>query len=229
MSSCRHPVLAGRAVPQFESLEGRRLLAGNVTIVGGANFTATITGDKKSNSIEISLFGRDGYLIRGLGGTKVNGTAEVLLRSSTAANLNISLGKGNDGISLVGPLYTQTVSILTGDGNDRVTIAQVSHFGDLKISTGKGKDSVTLSGIKVTQALAIDTGVDDDSIVFSAVQVDGNAEVNAGKGKNKLLGATELHATGAISILGIKATKPVDRSGDGEDDEHDDKDREHDD
>ena len=53
-------------VPQFESLERRALLAGNVSVVAGENFSATLTGDRKSNSIEISLEGTGGYLIKGL-------------------------------------------------------------------------------------------------------------------------------------------------------------------
>ncbi|MBC8105877.1 MAG: hypothetical protein H7Z14_04755 [Anaerolineae bacterium] len=222
MKSCSRQVSAGRSAPHVESLERRQLLAGNVSVVGGENFTATITGDKKANSIDIRLSGTDGYLIRGLGGTKINGAAEVLLKSSISAFFNISLGKGNDFVSIVGPVNTQTVSILTGDGNDRVSLSQVSHFGDLKISTGKGKDFVALSTVSVTRALAIDTGADNDAIQFAAVQAEGNASVSGGKGKNTLTGSAQLNVAGAKTISALKLAKTENRDKDDDDDDDDD-------
>jgi hypothetical protein len=206
MRSHCQPVSKRRVI--LETLEQRRLLAGNVSVVAGENFSATITGDKRANSIEISLSGDQAYLIKGLSGTTVNGMAEILLRSPTAVNFSISMGKGDDSVALVGTLFTQSVSIDAGDGNDRVSISHVNHFGDLSITTGKGKDSVTLDNLKITRNFALDTGDDNDSILLAAVQVDGNAAVDAGRGKNTLIGADQISAAGSTSILGLNATTP---------------------
>lgn len=231
MQRCSRSASTGRPFPCFETLERRQLLAGNVLVVGGENFTATITGDKKANSIQINLSGLDGYLIRGLGGTKINGRSEVLLKSSTSAFFNISMGKGNDSVSIVGPVNTQSVSILTGDGNDRVTLSDVSHFGDLNIATGKGKDKVALTTVRVTQAMAVDTGADDDAIQFAAVQVDGDAKVTGGKGKNRLTGSSQLTVAGTrtVSALKLVRTENRDKDGDDDDDRDDDNKGRHDD
>ena len=181
---------------KLETLESRRLLAGNVTVVGSDEFTATLTGDKKSNAIEVRLDGSDGYLIRGLKNTRINGKSELVLRSPTAVFMNVNLGKGNDAVTFIGAFNTQSVKIETGDGNDRVRTTAVSHFGDLSVSTGKGDDDVALSDVHVTGNLAIDLGRDKDQVAFSAVQVDGNAAVRGGSGKNTLRGRTGLSVAG---------------------------------
>lgn len=38
-----------------------------------------MTGDKKSNAIEVSLDGTNGYVIRGTSGTKINGQSSVVV------------------------------------------------------------------------------------------------------------------------------------------------------
>ncbi|CAN5425667.1 hypothetical protein BH09PLA1_BH09PLA1_16730 [soil metagenome] len=203
-----------------EALERRRFFSGNVTVQGGEDFTATITGDRKNNSIEIRLSDQGGYVIKGRSGTSFNGSPELFLQSSTAANLIVSMGAGNDVVSLVGAFNTQSVSIFTGSGNDRVTMSRVSHFGDLNIATERGNDSVTLSDVTATGNLAINTGDGDDSIRFSRVRIDGDSSVNAGRGKNKLSGLNELGVVGTSSVQGIKPAK----SHDKKDDEHDEDD-----
>lgn len=205
------------------SLESRRLLAGNVLVVASENFTVTINGDKKSNVIEVRLSeDRDGYLIRGLKSTRINGKRELVLRSPTAVFMNVNLGKGDDVVTFVGALNTQSVTIDTGDGKDRIRVTGVSHFGDLNISTGKGDDDVALTDVHVTQNLAVDLGRDKDKIAFSAVQVDGNASVNGGSGKNSLRGRDELSVGGQASINSLKSERPRDDDDDDDDDDRDD-------
>ena len=219
-------------IARVEVLEQRRLLAGNVTVVAGENFSATITGDKKSNSIEVSLVGSDGYLIKGLSKTTINKSNELLLRTPTAANMKFLLGKGNDVVSFVGAFNTQTVSIFTGEGDDRVKISRVSHFGDLHIATERDKDSVTLDNVVVRDDLTIDTGDDKDTIALAAVQVGGDAKINGGRGKNTISGSSALAVAGAKSVRSLNSAKSDDdrkRDDDDNDDDKDDDDRDDDD
>src|SRR5688572_9747584 len=192
-------------VARSETLEPRRLISGNVTVTAAANFTAAITGDSRSNEIEIRLSAeRDGYLIKGRDGTKVNRRRELLLRSPVAAFMNISMGRGDDVIKFIGEFNTQGVNVQTGDGKDRISITGVSHFGNLVIGTGRGDDEVTLADVSITQDLYIDLSRDDDRLQLAAVEVAGDAMLIGGAGDDRLRGTNELAVNGSESISSWK-------------------------
>src|SRR5262245_5328671 len=75
----------------FESLEGRALLAGNVTaaVTGG---DLIITGDAEANSIVI-VHGRGAgeYLVKGVDGTTINGAGSSFRATGVTANVSIAL------------------------------------------------------------------------------------------------------------------------------------------
>src|SRR4051812_3678573 len=81
----------------IESLETRRLLAGNVTVtdVGGV---LSIIGDNKSNQVQItSDVSVTGYQINGLAGTTVNGGASAFFDAHfVARDVSVSMGNGDD-------------------------------------------------------------------------------------------------------------------------------------
>src|SRR5437867_2568423 len=81
----------------FESLESRRLLAGNVTAADNGTLVS-ILGDNKSNQVALSLnAAMTGYVVTGLNGTTVNGAAFAFLNTSgLARNIAVSLGNGDD-------------------------------------------------------------------------------------------------------------------------------------
>src|SRR5262245_35412351 len=147
----------------LESLESRRLLAGNVTVTLAAGL-ATITGDNKSNQLEIVFDANTFDLsVGGLSGTTVNGgTAPV---SIGIAGVKGETGNGDDLVK-VHSINGGTVifiidvpdggSIETGNGADVVAMDRLA-FSDTNISTGNGADVVHLSNVAGNN-LNVDTG-----------------------------------------------------------------------
>src|SRR5262245_48440484 len=143
-----------------ESLEGRRLFAGNVTAVFNGD-VVTIAGDNKANNIEVKgTF--HGYIITGSDATTVNGSAapaEVV--TGSAFPIVISMGNGDDKVALVAPEFGDTtgaagLGVDTGNGNDSLSIDHWSIFGRTGIDTGNGNDSVSFGAdVEVSGNLAV--------------------------------------------------------------------------
>src|SRR5438876_651028 len=129
-----------------ESLEGRRMLSGNVAVAFDGT-TVTVLGDNKSNQIVIT--GKNfGYRVIGLAGTTVNGAPFAdAITGGAAANMRVSMGNGEDFIRFeksdgpgIGLLDT---SIAMGNGSDSLLFKDfVGVFGNLDLTTGNGGDDV---------------------------------------------------------------------------------------
>lgn len=185
----------------IESLEPRRLLAGNIVVSVDANLVAHISGDNKNNEVEITSRPGEGYVVTGLRGTKINGSPAVLIRTTPALKFDILLGNGNDKVSFKGAFGTQDLNILTGNGKDIVSLSGGTHFGDITIDTGNADDHIILNGIHGTKNLTIRTDNGKDTLaVQSPIQIDGNVTIDGGSGKNSLTGSGALNASGVSAI-----------------------------
>lgn len=194
-------------VAEIQQLEQRALLAGTVLVTFASN-VATITGDNKSNSIDVDVDAGGVITITGQEGTKVSFGGVVrdaedplVLPSPTAAlGINVSLRGGSDAINLnvsggLGTLPLKNLTVDMGDEEDEVSIlvgeGTTLNFADvINISTGEGGDEldIQIDGVvNVAKTLTLNTGADDDD---GELQVDGTLTVK-----------------GAVSIL----------TGDGED------------
>jgi hypothetical protein len=106
-----------------EQLESRELLAGNV-LVQLQNGNATITGDAAANQFEITG-GLNSILVRGLEGTTINGDSATFTLATTSAfngGLVISLGQGNDRLSIGADVSLGSVRILGEAGDDTISV-----------------------------------------------------------------------------------------------------------
>jgi hypothetical protein len=163
----------------IESLESRRMLAGNVTVVIGG--LTTLTGDSRDNSVSI-VFGVGGYTITGLNGTTVNKSPSVLVPATL--NFRAEMGGGHDSIEVVDPTGT-VLDLHMGGGDDIVNI----HDGESRnilIEAGNGNDQVIISKETLPAALGagvlIDTGSGNDLVRLKAFNVGGSLEVFTGGG-----------------------------------------------
>lgn len=133
----------------LERLEGRALLAGNVTtsLVGT---TLTITGDAQGNQVHITRVNPQKILLEsGQSATTFNGQAspvEILFPEN--ANLKIELKGGNDELSInqgwgvqpSGTFKLKSLTIIMGTGQDAVTIYDTSVTGTTATTVNLGQD-----------------------------------------------------------------------------------------
>jgi uncharacterized repeat protein (TIGR01451 family) len=119
--------------PGLERLEGRALLAANVTtaVLHGA---LLITGDGAGDDIEIDQHGPGHYLITGQNGTTVDNKPSEVVAAQT--DLGIDLGGGPDAVTLNGVTVARDAQIANCH---TVVLSGTGTIGrDLTITTGDG-------------------------------------------------------------------------------------------
>jgi hypothetical protein len=197
----------------LESLETRRLLAGNVTaFLNAATSTLVIRGDNKSNDIIINPGATsNGYNITGRHGTTVNGRPSAFVDTGgNIENLSIDMGNGDDVVDILAYAFDHG-SIVTGNGDDTVGLDLDAFASGLDIDTGNGNDSVRLIDDQITGDLNINTGNGNDSVAFAhqvtspGVTVSGNTHINGGRGNDVLTDLADLQTAGTQSITGIES------------------------
>jgi hypothetical protein len=136
---------------QFESLEARQLMAGNVT-AAFQNGLLTITGDPASNGVRVFQRANGGFVVAGLEATFGLGPTTV----NNAAAIPPFFG-------------VQSVRIDLANGNDRAIIGQAPTAAnpnptrtdvlvDLGVQTGDGVDQIQIENTRVRDDLFADLG-----------------------------------------------------------------------
>jgi len=212
MNSTRKSV---RGIPALQSLEPRRMLAGNVTVTydpdTGFYGTLSITGDNKANQFIIAVGSRD-TTIRGLNGTTVNGFSGGSI--NTLPDLVIDTGNGDDDVEIVDPF--SAITVRTGNGNDRVKIADdasfIILFDTFDIDTGNGDDHVEIWNVNTFDAdMNIRMGNGNDTLrLLGSLEIRGDALIDMGQGSDtideKFL--FDFDATGTITIVNNETVLP---------------------
>jgi hypothetical protein len=155
----------------LESLEGRALLAGNVTIVAN-NGNVTITGDAEDNSFMIAMNPSGRFDILPMGENVFTGpTTDIEIR-----NLTVNLGDGHDLLFLYGDpnagpsvpaQIPGRVKVDGGAGNDTIFMAVVAdaeggQTKSISVTGGDGDDN-SLILFSAAKSISFDMGVGDDS------------------------------------------------------------------
>ena len=153
----------------FESLETRRLLAGDVTarIDDGK---LIIKGDSLDNGITITAGATAGEVIV----TGVNA-------GGSATNVN---DISNGTITLSG--FTGGLKIDMHGGNDSVTITDLDVSGKAKLEGGRGDDEFSLDGVTFGRSLRISMGKDDDTLSLTNVEVADKATLMGRRGNDEV-------------------------------------------
>lgn len=205
----RHPS------PGLESLEGRWLLAGNVTaaVHGGV---LTLTGDSQANQLRAYQTAPGIYHVVGEPGTTVNGRHAVTVRGITAG-VNVNLGDGDDYLALMA-VVSGDLNVNLGGGDDTLLLGgffelpadaqalpwSVDVAGKLSIDAGSGNDSVQVLDSRVGREVNLKGGSGANSFTLFQSQFLQSLALDAGSGDDSV----ELNA---ITALG--ATKAAGGSG----------------
>ena len=181
----------------YGSLEPRRLLAGNVTVVNTDNLY--IRGDSLDNQIEI-IGNDDGSIsIIGKNGTTVNGDAAPLsiaggeiennlngVRASYDFGIRANVGRGNDSVLVEGIEFKGSSIIYGGPSDDSVGAYQTNFQDRLLVQTFTGDDSVSIDTADVKQDLYIFTLDGEDTVAIDRAQLEGDVFVVAGNNSDRL-------------------------------------------
>jgi hypothetical protein len=206
---------------RIEPLEGRALLAGDVTVTLAAN-TLTIIGDASANEVEITPGASVGeYVITGLNNTIINGPSLIVdpfnlievdleggsdifrVRGASAANrilipgdIEIDNDDGNNTNELINVQLNDDLTITKTGGvsENNLEVAGSLIIGDVTLShSGFDGDSKTLIHDSQVQGnLSITNAVGEDHFVTYASTIDGNVDIDNGDGDTRtVFGITE--------------------------------------
>jgi hypothetical protein len=152
--------------PGFETLEGRALLAGNVTATVNQNHVLVITGDDAGNFIEIRQLPPSGstnpwpgaryqiinpYVPKNDTPTRINGQSSVIV-GGVKNGITIAMKGGNDTVFFYRPHHGGQLA--SAPGNMNVDLGDGDDYGQLRIvnrqqtniDLGRGSDGVALFG-----------------------------------------------------------------------------------
>ncbi|MEP3478088.1 MAG: peptidylprolyl isomerase [Fuerstiella sp.] len=177
------------AAQNFEQLERRAMLAGDVTatLLGQ---TAFLTGDSAANDIQVTV--QDGnVVVAGLNDTTINGSSEAFVLAQNSTEFSGSI-----------------VARLVG-GDDQFEISEVTVNGRLNVDGGTGNDTLLVSnGATVGGNLTLKGGSGNNSLAVSDANIGGHAWLVGGNG-NDLMTVADSTIGGSIIGLGRRGNDDV--------------------
>ena len=226
----------------FESLEERRLLAGDVTakIDGG---DLVIKGDDLANGIVITAGATAGQVVitgvnAGGSATNVNGTANGAVTLSgftgklkikmeggddsvsitdleTSGKAKIKVGDGDDTLEISDATFNRSLKAKLGDGADTISVESTTVVGKTKVSGKRGDDEATITDSTFSK-LGVSLGKDDDELTVSGTTVSEKTRFNGRGGDNTYTddGDNSLADTKAKNFTDTDGTDPDESSDD---------------
>jgi hypothetical protein len=175
-----------KRVRQFETLENRSMLAGNVTAaVAGGNLT--ITGDNSANILTLKELSGNRWQITGAG-TKINGRTQTFTTAAVTGGVVISLNGGADSLVMTKGSIAAQLTILMGNGNDTATLSNLNVGRYLHFEGNSGNDVFVASNFKVSNPTfeffsTIDMQDGNDTVALTNF-FDQDLEVTLGRGND---------------------------------------------
>jgi hypothetical protein len=193
-----HAIDSVRQRGRFESLERRDLLAGDV-LVNVVQGSLVIEGDELGNNIAISANAETGDItVTGLDGTTVHlegedpGTEVVV--SGVRRDVRINLGDGDDVVSLGELSVRGDISIRTGLGEDTV---HVGDEGDMATESQLELDAL----VNLRGSLRINTGDGNDEVIVDNTALRASLHINTGDGDDTVSLGGETMVDGTAAAL----------------------------
>lgn len=194
----------GQQTLGYEKLEGRRLLAGNVTVFESGHLY--IRGDQADNQFEIIAEGTH-LKIQGINGTTINQSQSYLVEGAVASQngltfpggLRAHLGPGNDEFWVRDAQFEMMSLVYGGTGDDSVSLVDTKFLDRTTFQTFDGDDTLFASGSQFMGdffAITLDgddvvTVVDSTFDKFSLISTGNHADTIQSDG-NRYMGATNL-------------------------------------
>ena len=194
----------------YQTLEGRRLLAGDVSVALSGS-TLVVTGDDLSNQIEVSQDANGDVLFTGLDSTTINGQTEFTFAQAFERS-RFQLNDGADEVSFNGFESGREFRFLGGDGDDRLDAtgltARYYHVqgndGDdaFQLSDslsrrsayfhlGDGDDVLAVESFDAGRNFKVFGNAGNDTFASNTLTVDRKFRVNLGSGNDEALIAGE--------------------------------------
>ena len=173
----------------FDNLDGRVLLAGNVSAVLTNSLlpfptsgTLLIKGDIASNNIEISPSPVSPLLLRVKGvATSVNTVAFTDYVLSSISSIDVTMLNKNCTVTMKDFKIPNNITVTSGAGSDTLTLSNVTANQIKVTTTSVVPDFVTMNNVIVAGSATIKTGTGADIIRFDGGRI-GTLNIDTGAG-----------------------------------------------
>ena len=146
-----------------------------VTTLTGSSLV--VTGDRSADAVTIEE-APGGLTVTGFGGTLVDGSSDVVTIPGVE-RLTVKLGDGNDRLTLTNVTLPRGFDLRLGRGNDSVFVERAS-AGSSRIRTGNGYDDVIVFGVSRFDSLAVETSNGNDFVEVDDTFVSGDLKIDTG-------------------------------------------------
>lgn len=193
---------------RLENLEGRRLMAGDVSVDFDGE-KLEIKGDDAAN--QIAVYSVDGDLIvNGLGSTTINGINDGSAGTNLGPVANlidvaIETFGGDDRIIVRDLTVADSIEIKAGEGNDTVIARRLRGGNDLKIETEAGVDLVIAAGITFGNSVEFDTGLGADTVRANRITAGNDLKIETKEGNDTVTADRLTSQTGKVLLDGGSA------------------------
>ncbi len=167
--------------PKYQSLENRRLLAGDVS-VQVVDSVLNVVGDGLANDVAITS--DNGNLVITGDDTTVNGQSEAFRLTQSFRFLSLFMGSGDDSVSLNGLAINQNISFYGDEGNDRLEATDTTAW-HLHAEGGDGNDVFDLD-MSTRKSAYLYLGEGDDTVALQSFHAGRNFKVFAGAGNDTI-------------------------------------------
>ncbi len=193
------------APSQFETLEHRRLMAGQVTVrvEDGDLF---IRGDGSANSVvidqeftapgELRITAGDPETVIDDGATEPFPVAFVPL--GARGRVFIDMGDGDDTVLVSEVTIRRRLRLLGGSGDDVLTVTRSNVHGTLNIEGDRGDDAINIIDTRVAGNLDVTGGSGDDLIALRGSNIAGDARVFGRSGNDAISRGGCVFASGRV-------------------------------
>lgn len=166
----------------YQSLENRRLLAGDVS-VGVSDSVLNIVGDSLANEIQVS-FNESGNLVVSGTDTTINGADSTFTVDESYRFLSLFMGDGDDSVSIDNVTMNRNVSFFGDVGNDRLTVSNTT-ARHLHAEGGAGNDVFELE-MRTRKSAYLYLGDGDDVVALPNFNAGRNFKIFAGAGNDTI-------------------------------------------
>lgn len=170
----------------YQSLEARRLLAGDIQVVDDGTIL-TLVGDQLANEVSITQNENGQLVIAGLN-TTINGSAESLVSSGSQSYLTLVMNDGNDIVTVNDVSLRSQIAFHGGNGNDQLSLNEIETL-QLHVKGDAGNDLIQLSG-SVRRSSYVYLGAGDDILAVEAFRSGRNFKVFGGNGDDTFVSAS---------------------------------------
>lgn len=160
-------------------------MTGNVTAVVDPNGTLVITGDGLDNGITITQTATGTYQVAGDTTTTVNNqtllTPAVL--PGVTRSFKIEMLDGNDSVTIQNLTVPRNLKLEGGDDNDTLLVSNVTVHGNVIIEGNDGTDTITITQVQADRSVSVSGG--DGTDTLNVNQSQGNfLLINSRRGKD---------------------------------------------